>query len=189
MIQFDSLSIYIIYVYIHEILSNKNMQYVVPQIALAIGVLTSNSRGGADQTFGEVVVAAVPGCHCWVPLVDQTFGKVVVAAVPGRHCGCRSWVPLLGGAPLLGAIGGSIGSDFWRGCCCCRSWVPLVGAIGTQLWRGCRSCHSWVPLLLLFLGAIGRWRMGRGCRSCRSWVPLLGAIGGCHWDATLARLS
>ena len=114
-----------------------------------------------DQAFGEVVVAAVPGCHCWVPLVDQTFGEVVVAAVPGRHCGCRSWVPLLGGAPLLGAIGGSIGSDFWRGCCCCRSWVPLVGAIGTQLWRGCRSCHSWVPLL----GAIG------GSHFWRGWQP------------------
>ena len=82
---------------------------------------------GGPDVFGEVVVAAVPGCHCccrswvplldaiagchwdttlarlsyscrsWVPLVDQTFGEVVVAAVPGCHCGCRSWVPLAGG--------------------------------------------------------------------------------------------
>ena len=57
-----------------------------------------------DQTFGEVVVAAVPGRHCccrsWVPLLDvipawvplgRNFGEVVVAAVPGRHC----WVPLV----------------------------------------------------------------------------------------------
>ena len=53
-----------------------------------------------DQTFGEVVVAAVPagaiaaavfGCHCWVPL-GRNFGEVVVAAVPGCHC----WVPFGG---------------------------------------------------------------------------------------------
>ena len=71
------------------------------------------------QTFGEVVVAALPGCHCWVPLVGQTFGEVVVAAVPG-------------------AIAAAV-----PGCHCC----------------------------------------------CRSWVQLLGAMAGCHWDASLARLS
>ena len=27
--------------------------------------------------------------------MDQTFGEVVVAAVPGCHCCCRSWVQLL----------------------------------------------------------------------------------------------
>ena len=114
------------------------------------------------QTFGEVVVAAVPGCHCccrsWAPLLlpflgaiacwaplGRNFGEVVLAAVPGCHC----WVPLgrSFGEVVVAAVPG--------GChCCCRSWVPLLGAIGTQLWRGCRSCMGaiagcdwWIRLL------------------------------------------
>ena len=38
---------------------------VVPQIALAIGVLTSNRRGGRRTTLADWTWHA--GCHCWAP--------------------------------------------------------------------------------------------------------------------------
>ena len=46
--------------------------------------------GGDDggPTLGEwtwhhagCIAAAVPGCHCWVPLVDQTFGVTLFSAL------------------------------------------------------------------------------------------------------------
>ena len=40
--------------------------YVFPQIALAIGVLTSNRRGGRRTTLADWTWH--PGCHCWLPL-------------------------------------------------------------------------------------------------------------------------
>ena len=69
----------------------QQLQVVFPQIALAIGVLTSNRRGGLATNFGGVHV----GCHCWVPLLV-------------RHCWVlATWVPLLQvleeSSPLLSA--------------------------------------------------------------------------------------
>ena len=58
----------------------------VPAGASAAAVPGCHCFVPLGRNFGEVVVAAVPGCHCWVALVDQTFGEVVVAAVPGCHC-------------------------------------------------------------------------------------------------------
>ena len=37
---------------------------VFPQIALAIGVLTSNRRGGWLPTLAEFTLGAIAGCHC-----------------------------------------------------------------------------------------------------------------------------
>ena len=39
---------------------------IFPQIALAIGVLTSNRRGG-DCTHWRIGRGAIAGCHSWVP--------------------------------------------------------------------------------------------------------------------------
>ena len=84
-----------------------------PQIALAIGVLTSN-RGEGDEPLwpigrgtrvplqGEVDVGAIAGCHCRVPLQ----GAIVV---------CNGWGG--GRRPTLGSGRGAIAG------CHCR--VPL----------------------------------------------------------------
>ena len=40
-----------------------------PQIALAIGVLTSNRRGGVGAHVGGLDVVPLLGCHCWPPLL------------------------------------------------------------------------------------------------------------------------
>ena len=96
---------------------------IFPQIALAMGVLTSNRRGVSYQLWRGSrwvqLLGAIAGCHAGVPC----WG-----AIAGCHCsvpllGCHCWVPLLGaiavchaGVPLLGAIAG----------------VPLLGAIARK---------------------------------------------------------
>ena len=111
-----------------------------------------------DETFGEVVVAAVPvplllpflgaiaGCHCWAPL-GRNFGEVVVAAVPGCHCR----------APLVDQTFGEVAA------------VP--GCQGAILLGANVRCHG-RP------GAMDR---------CHIWVPcggvsLLNTIDGCHLE-------
>ena len=125
----------------------------IPQVALAIGALTSNNRGDGCTRWriGLGAISWVPllGCHCLLGAI----AAVPVGRVP--LLGCR--VPVLGcgTAPLLWH-----GSVRLLGCDC---WVPLVrhgrghwwGAIG---WR-----HCW-----MLWGAIGG-------------VPRYGAIAdGCH---------
>ena len=182
-----------------------------PQIALAIGVLTSNRRGGGHELWRSSrwvpllgAIAGVPllgccwvpllGCHCWVPLLG--------CHCVGCHCGVplpdasyqlwRSsrWVPLLGaiaGVPLLGCC--------WVPLLGCHCWVPLLGChcVGChcgvplpdasyQLWRSSR----WVPLL----GAIAGVPLLGCCwvplLGCHCWVPLLGChCVGCHCGVPL----
>ena len=54
------------------------LRSIFPQIALAIGVLTSNRRGGWC-TSSKIGRGAVAGCHCWVPLLGIGGG------------GCTRW--------------------------------------------------------------------------------------------------
>ena len=104
----------------------------IPQIALAIGVLTSNRRGWAP-TLAGFTLGAIAGCHCWVPKLGCHCWVTLLGAIAG--CGFHCWVPLLGfiagchWVPLLGAIG-------------CHFCVPLLDA-SYQLWWSSR----WVPLL------------------------------------------
>ena len=88
-----------------------------PQIALGIGVLTSNRRGGWVHTLADWT-----WCRCWVPLLAAIAGWHVVGfhfdrldvmpllgAMVRCHCWMPWWVPLLGtiaGVPLLDAIAG-----------------------------------------------------------------------------------
>ena len=55
----------------------------IPQVALAIGVLTFNRRGGWLPTLAGFTLGAIAGCHCWV--LATNFG--------GVHVGCHCWVP------------------------------------------------------------------------------------------------
>ena len=107
------------------------------QIALAIGVLTSNRLGA---------IAGCHGCHCW-------------GAIAGCH-GCHCWgavagVPLLvgrhGWKPLLGAIAGChcwmLATNFGGVHVGCHCWVPCWGAIsGCHCLVPLLGCHCWVPL-------------------------------------------
>ena len=120
--------------------------FLFPQIALAIGVLTSNRRGGWC-TSSKIGRGAVAGCHCWVPLLGIGGGWCrswlpLMGAIAGCHCwaaiaGCRTrWqidvVTLLGaiaGLPLLG-IGAGVGVYVGG-----LDVVPLLAAIA--------GCHCW----------------------------------------------
>ena len=95
---------------------------IIPQIALAIGVLTSNRRGGWLPTLAGFTLGAIAGCHCRGAIAGCHTG---VGAIARCHCwvplwGAHRWMPLLGaiaGWPLLGAMLG------------CHCWVPLRGKI------------------------------------------------------------
>ena len=149
--------------------------FVFPQIALAIGVLTSNRRGGSctSSIAGLPLLAAIAG-YCWgwgggcrrwrigrggaAIAGDRRRGGCTRWRIGcGAVAGCHYWVPLLG-------IGGG-GCTSWRiGCgdvAAYRCWVPLLG------------CHCWVPLLGIG-GGCTRWRIGRG------------AVAGCHCSAAIA---
>ena len=105
------------------VISSKLRLVFVPQIALAIGVLTSN-RGEGDEPLwpigrgtrvplqGEVDVGAIAGCHCRVPLQG---------AIAGCHCSVQ-W--------LGGRATANFGEWTWGHCC-----VPLQGAIV--------MCYGW----------------------------------------------
>ena len=115
-----------------------------PQIAIANGVLTSNTGGRATNHFGGLDVA--PGCHC---RVQRTW--------------CHCWVPLRGA--IVACYGGCRESGAIAGCHCSVLWVggrvttnfgrvdvvALQGAIAgchcSVLWWGHREgCHCRVPL-------------------------------------------
>ena len=77
---------------------NARHRYVIfPQIAFAIGVLTSNRRGGWLPTLAEFTLGAIAG----VPLL-------------GAIVGCHGWMPLLGA---------NASYQLWRS----SRWVPLLG--------------------------------------------------------------
>ena len=116
---------------------------IFPQIAIAIGVLTSKKGGGwrttlADWTWHQA--GAIVGCHCSVLWlggrvttnfrgvdVVPLLGAIVVCYGGGRGVVCYGW----GGRwrPTLGE---------WTWCHC---WVPLQAAI-VVCWRG-----GWRPTL------------------------------------------
>ena len=100
-------------------LKTKPKLLALPQIALAMGVLTSNRRG-VRTNFGGVDV----GCHCWAPLL-------------GAIAGCHCWVP------LLGAIAGCHCWSDIAGCHhACHCWGAMAGVpwldASYQLRRGSR---------------------------------------------------
>ena len=103
--------------------------FFIPQIALAIGVLTSNRRGVGVQVRKLDVVpllAAIAGCHCWaaLPLLGIGGGGCTSWRIGcGDIAGCRCWVPLPG-------IGGGVGVHVGG-----LDVVPLLGAIA--------GCHCW----------------------------------------------
>ena len=134
-----------------------------PQIALAIGVLTSNRRGGLATNFGRVHVGSIAGCHCWGAIAGCHCGVPWLDAIAGCHC----WVPLWGaiagchcGVPWLDAIAGCHGwmlaTNFGRVHVGCDCWVPCWGAIAgghcsVPCWGAIAAvpwlgCHCWVPL-------------------------------------------
>ena len=76
---------------------------LVPQIARAIGVLTSNGRGAAVVALAEGVVP------CWGAIRVCYGGVLLLRAMRG---GCHGW-GAMGGVPWVG----------------CRCWVPCWGAI------------------------------------------------------------
>ena len=123
---------------------------VFPQIAIAIGVLTSNRRGGQGTTFAH-----------WTWHQNAIAGCSGRGAIAGSHCSvlwlsgrgaivCYGWVDVV---PLLGAI---------AGCHCSVRW--LGGRVTTNFGGGrggIAGCYGW--------GGDGQlWRSGRG------------AIAGCH---------
>ena len=80
-------TMYYIYIYIstpiyryvsHHYFAGKE-GFFVPQIALAIGVLTSNRRGGWC-TSSKIGRGAVAGCHCWAAIAGDSGGG-----------GCTRW--------------------------------------------------------------------------------------------------
>ena len=92
---------------------NARHRYVIfPQIAFAIGVLTSNRRGGWLPTLAGFTLCAIAGCHAGVPLLGAIDRCHCLGAIAGCHC----WVPLLG-CHCRGAIAG------------CHCGVPWLDAI------------------------------------------------------------
>ena len=146
------------------------MLLVLPQIALAMGVLTSNRRG-VGTNFGGVdfgchcwvpLLGAIAGCHCWVPLLDAIAGCHCWSAIAGCHHACHCWAPLLG----------------------CHGWMLATNLGGVHV-----SCDADMILrqLGLAIGVLTSNRKGVGYQPC--WVPLLehrhagvllGAIAGSH---------
>ena len=144
---------------------------VFPQIAITIGVLTSNTGGGRRTTFADwtwhqgaiagsedavPLLGAIAGCHCSVLLLwgegdDQLWGVDVV--------------------PLLGAIAGCHCRVLWWG-----GWRPTL-----KEWTW---CHCRVPLSCAMVGGVTTNFEGV------DMVPLQGAIVVCYglgggWRPTL----
>ena len=172
-----------------------NAFFIIPQMALAIGVLTSNRRGGwlptlAGFTLGAIawvpLLGAIVGCHCWMPLLGAIAWVPLLGAIVGCHCWMLAtnfggvhvrrhcWAPLLGAillgchcrVPLLGAIAG----------------VPLLGAIvGCHCWGAIAGRHCSVKLLGCHCwGAIAGCHCWVPLLGCHCWVPLWSAMAGCH---------
>ena len=162
---------------------NAHACHVFPQIAIAIGVLTSNRGGGRRTTLADWTwhQGAMAGCHCSV----LWWGETMVGQLWGSGRGTR--VPLQGaiaGSMVGGDDGGpTLGEWTWHqgaiaGCHCRvygggRRWWANFGGVDVA-----PGCHCWVPLQGLWWGEtmVGQlWGSGRGTR-----VPLQGAIAGCH---------
>ena len=106
---------------------------VFPQIAIAIGVLTSN-RGGrrrttlADWTWHQGAIAgcsgrgAIAGCHR--TMVGGEGDDQLWGSGHGAIAGCRCSVPWLGEGRVTANFGGILGEWTW-----CHCWVSLQGAI------------------------------------------------------------
>ena len=129
---------------------------IFPQIAIAIGVLTSN-RGEGDEPLWRIgrgtrvplqgavdvvpLLGAIVGCHCsvlWLRgRVTTNFGGAdvvpLLGAIAGCHCSVQWWgegraTTNFGGADVVPLLGAI------AGCHCSVLWwgegvVPLQGAI------------------------------------------------------------
>ena len=122
---------------------------IVPQIAIAIGVLTSN-RGGGDEPLWRIgrgtrvplqgavdvvpLLGAIVGCHCsvlWLRgRVTTNFGVAdvvpLLGAIAGCHCSVLWWgegraTTNFGGADVVPLLSVCCGGG--RGWCHCK--VPL----------------------------------------------------------------
>ena len=94
--------------------------------ALAIGVLTSNRRGGWLATLAGFMLGAIAGCHCWGAIA----GAPLLGASYQLWRSSR-WVP------LLGAIAGChAGVPLLR----CHCWVLATNFGGVHVGR-----HCWAP--------------------------------------------
>ena len=149
------------------------LRFIFPQIAIAIGVLTSNKGGGrpttlTDWTWHQGASAgcrrgAIAGCNRRVPLLDTIAGCHCSVLWLGEGDGqlwgwtwCHCWVPLQGAIVVCygwGKVTANFGEWTW-----CHCWVPLQGAIVV--------CYGWGKVTANFGGV--------------DVVPLLGAIAGCH---------
>ena len=127
---------------------------IFPQIAIAIGVLTSN-RGEGDEPLWRIGRGtrvrlhsgrgAIAGCHCSVLWLR---GRVTT-----KWTWCHCWVPLQGAIVVYygGGREGFGGVDV----------VPLLGAIA-----GCHCSALW-------WGKGGLWGSGRGAiAGCHCRVPI-----------------
>ena len=114
----------------------------LPQIARAIGIPTSNSRGPWLRLWQRVWCHGGVPCHGGMlfsgamPWWDAILGCCAIPVIKlpllNAIAGCHGRVPLLnaiagchGGMPLLGAMVG------------CHFWVPW--------WSAVAGCHSWLP--------------------------------------------
>ena len=112
--------------------------YFFSRIALAIGVLISNRRGGWLATLAGFMLRAIAGCHCWGAIAGApTLAEFTLGAIAGSHC----WVPCRGaiaGCHCWGAIAG------------CHCWVLATNFGGVHVGR-----HCWVPSYQLWRSSLG----------------------------------
>ena len=155
--------------------SHSNVSF--PQIAIAIGVLTSTKGGGRRTTLADWTwhqAGAIVGCQCsvlWLGWrVTTNFSGVDVVPLQGAIVGCHCSVLWLGGwptgvdvVPLLGAIA----------VCHCNVLCAVVGGGEyTVLWLG-GWCHCWVQGAIVVC-----YGWGEGDDQLRGSGR--GAIAGCH---------
>ena len=136
---------------------NFKRRTIFHQIALTIGGLTSNRRGGWARTSAEFMLGAIAGCHSWVPVLGAIAGVPLLGAIVGCHaCHC--------------AIAGY------------HCGVPWLDAIaGRHCWGAVAGCHCWMP----FAGWMLATNFGGVHVGCHCWVPCWGAIAGCHCSVLL----
>ena len=160
------------YICIFFLVWHKDWWDIFPQIAIAIGVLTSN-RGEGDEPLwriGRGTRVPLQGAVDVVPLL----GAIVVYCgwgggwrpTLGEWTWCHCWVPLHGAIVVCygGARGGwrpTLGEWTW-----CHCWVPLQGAI-VVCYGGGEGAIA---------GCSGRVAIaGCHCRRGR-WRPTLGVV-------------
>ena len=169
----------------HPVIS-ASLFYVIPQIAIAIWVLTSNRGGGRRTTLADWTWiagcsgrGAIAGCHCsvlWLGVrVTTNFGGVDVVPLLGAIGGCHYSVLWLGGGifPQIAIAIGVLTSNRGGGRrTTLADWTWHQGAIAGCSGRGAiAGCHCSV----LWLG--GRVTTNFGGVDV---VPLLGAIVVCY---------